>query len=84
MSKVTTLPKILSYIIPESMREFFSPVTVRFMKTDDLQETMEFLEAAANKPWLERSDSVDEMVTRMQILIGRELLRRNVRFWREW
>ena len=71
-------------LIPSRFREFFSPITVRFMDTDGLMATMEMMELIANKPWLERDDDTDALAKRMQILIGRELLRRGVRFWSEW
>jgi hypothetical protein len=71
-------------LIPSRLREFFSPITVRFMDTDGLMATMEMMELIANKPWLERNDNTDAIAKRMQILIGRELLRRGVRFWSEW
>jgi hypothetical protein len=71
-------------LIPSWLREFVSPITVRFMDTDGLMATMEMMELIANKPWLERNEDTDALAKRMQILIGRELLRRGVRFWSEW
>jgi hypothetical protein len=68
---------------PDFLRSWIAPVTVRFAETEDLQDTMALLQAAADKPRLERSDSLDATVERMQVLIGRELLRRGVRFWME-
>jgi len=76
--------KSISRFCPGWLRELFSPITVRFMDTDDLMATMEMMELIANKPWLERNDDTDALAKRMQILIGRELLRRGVRFWSEW
>jgi hypothetical protein len=71
-------------LFPSWLREFVSPITVRFMDTDGLMATMEMMELIANKPWLERNEDTDAIAKRMQILIGRELLRRGVRFWSEW
>jgi hypothetical protein len=77
------MEKIIN-LFPSWLREFVSPITVRFMDTDGLMATMEMMELIANKPWLERNEDTDALAKRMQILIGRELLRRGVRFWSEW
>lgn len=67
--------------IPHSIREFVAPITVRFFDTEDLLDTMAAMEAVLDRPWLERNDNTDRLAIKMQMLIGRELLRRKVRFW---
>lgn len=69
--------------IPASIREFIAPVTVRFVDTDALLATMYAMESVLDRPWIERNEDADAIAMKMQKLIGRELLRRGVRFWME-
>lgn len=70
--------------IPSCLREFFAPITIRFFKTEDLLDTMGAMEVLLERPLIERSEHTDEIAMKMQMLIGRELLRRKVRFWEEF
>lgn len=73
----------MTRFIPDFVREFFAPVTVRFFDTEDLLDTMAAMEAVLERPWLERDESTDALAIKMQMLIGRELIRRKIRFWKE-
>lgn len=73
----------MTRFIPACVRGFFAPVTVRFFDTEDLLATMAAMEAVLDRPWIERNEDTDNLAIKMQMLIGRELIRRKVRFWKE-
>lgn len=69
--------------IPNCIRELVAPITVRFLDTEGLLDTMAAMEAVLERPWIERDEDTDALATKMQMLIGRELIRRKIRFWKE-
>lgn len=70
--------------IPCSVREFLAPITVRFFDTEDLLDTMVAMEAVLERSWIDRNESTDQLAERTQMIVGRELIRRKVRFWKEF
>ena len=55
-------------------RKLFAPITIRYLDTDDLQETLSML------GMVER-EKIGPTLARTEKLIARELIRRGVRFW---
>lgn len=64
----------------ENIRIFFAPITVRFLETDALIETMQFLDLC-NRDKLD--SKLAGFADRTQLVIAKELIRRKVRFWEQ-
>lgn len=64
---------MLAYI-----RYVFAPITIRFLPTDDLEATLDFLDMC-DKDKLE--PDLVKFVDRTQFIIAKELLRRGIRIW---
>lgn len=66
--------------VPSPLRFVLAPITMRFIKTDDLINTMSLLDMCDN-------DKLDadtaKFAHRTQMRIAKELVRRNVRFWEQ-
>lgn len=60
------------------IRYVFAPLIIRFKPTDDLEETLNFLDMC-DKTKLE--PRLVKFVDRTQFIIAKELLRRGVRIW---
>ena len=64
--------------IPDNLKKLLSPITVRFLSTEDIIETMEFVDMFNRD---ELDSSILETIDRTNIIMGKELLRRKVIFW---
>ena len=65
---------------PDWLRQAIAPITLRFVDTNGLMETMNFLDMA-NRDKLEASTL--KFMDRTQMLIAKELIRRGVPFWKD-
>jgi hypothetical protein len=71
---------VVNKYAPGGLRSIMAPITLRFVSTDGLIETMQFLEMCDRSKLDKR---LTERADKSQLQIAKELLRRKVRFWEE-
>lgn len=74
---LTRLSALYSDKIPSRVRLFFAPLIVKFYNTEALEGALYTIEYA-----IEKNADIGVDLNKLQIILAKELIRRNVIFWK--